>query len=148
MGTTYADITLTNFGDLEIAARKLMSEDEVRSMSVRVLVDTGAYMLCINEEICAQLGLRKLSEETCEFGDGSVRTLDVVGPVDLRFANRQCSCNAIVLPANVEPLLGVIPMEDLDVVVDPRSQELKVNPKHPNYAGKYCRSPLKRTHVE
>lgn len=51
-----------------------------------------------------------------------------------RFANRKAACNAFVLPGNSEPLLGAIPMEEMDVMIHPQRQELVVNPEHPNYA--------------
>lgn len=52
----------------------------------------------------------------------------------VKFANRTGVCNAFVLTGNSEPLLGSIPMEELDVMIHPLRQELIVNPEHPNYA--------------
>jgi len=48
------------------------------------------------------------------------------------FENRNTLCRAIVLPGNTEPLLGVIPLEDMDVVLNPRHQTIMVNPEHPD----------------
>jgi hypothetical protein len=59
---------------------------------------------------------------------------DVVGPIEVRFKNRDTVCNALVLPGDSEPLLGAIPMEEMDVLIHPLRQELIVNPEHPNYA--------------
>jgi hypothetical protein len=55
----------------------------------------------------------------------------LVGPVVVKFKNRQTVCNALVLQGDSEPLFGVIPMEDMDVLLHPTSQELIVNPDHP-----------------
>ena len=66
--------------------------------------------------------------------DGSVQEFEVVGPVMIKFANRTAVCNAFVLNGNSEPLLGTIPMEEMDVLIHPLRQELIVNPEHPNYA--------------
>lgn len=66
--------------------------------------------------------------------DGSVVEYDVVGPVKVKFKNRTAVCNAFVLQGNNEPLLGAIPMEEMDVLIHPVRQELLVNPDHPNYA--------------
>lgn len=66
--------------------------------------------------------------------NGSVVEYDVVGPVQVRFANRKAVCNAFVLQGDTEPLLGAIPMEEMDVLLHPQRQELIVNPEHPNYA--------------
>ncbi len=59
---------------------------------------------------------------------------DVVGPVDVLFKNRSTTCRAFVLPGDTEPLLGAIPMEDMDVLIHPSRQELIVNPEHPYLA--------------
>ena len=48
--------------------------------------------------------------------------------------NRQSTCRAMVLPGDNEPLLGSIPMEDMDVLIHPQRQELIVNPEHPYFA--------------
>lgn len=66
--------------------------------------------------------------------NGRIEEFDVVGPVDLKFKNRSTSCRALVLTGNSEPLLGSIPLEDLDVIIHPQRQELIVNPEHPNFA--------------
>ena len=66
--------------------------------------------------------------------DGRIIECDIVGPVDIKFKNRETTCRAIILPGEVEPLLGVIPLEDMDVVINPRNNELMVNPDHPYYA--------------
>lgn len=67
--------------------------------------------------------------------DDSVVTLDVVGPIELRFENRRSILEAVVLPGETDPLLGAIPMQDMDVLVDPHRHRLIVNPDHPILAG-------------
>ena len=62
--------------------------------------------------------------------------LDIVGPVDLRFENRATTCRAMVLPGDSEILLGSIPMEDMDLLIDPKRQRLIVNPETPYLAKK------------
>ena len=54
MGLVYADVEIINGGDLEMVRRKLMDEDEIKRIHLNVLVDSGSYMLCINESICKQ----------------------------------------------------------------------------------------------
>ncbi|OLE51586.1 MAG: hypothetical protein AUG51_22530 [Acidobacteria bacterium 13_1_20CM_3_53_8] len=127
----YADLELINGGDLALYRCGYIKEDEIKRMTVNVLVDSGALMLTINEEIKSQLGLQKVDERSAQLADGTVLNLDVVGPVEVRFANRRSSVDAMVLPGDAEPLLGSIPMEDMDMLVDPNQQRLIVNPKHP-----------------
>jgi predicted aspartyl protease len=55
MGLVYADIILINGEDLTLAKRHYIGKEEIKQMHVNMLVDTGSYNLCINEEIQAQL---------------------------------------------------------------------------------------------
>ncbi len=134
MGLVYAEIELINGGDLELVRRGYMDKDEVKRMYVTALVDTGAYMLCVNENIQEQLQLSVLEKRKGQMADGSVKEYGVVGPVELKFRNRRTLCNAMVLPGDNELLLGAIPLEDMDVLIHPLRQELIVNPDHPYFA--------------
>ncbi len=131
MGLIRTELELLNGGDLELSRRKILPSDQIRQMKVTALVDSGAMMLAINENIRQQLGLLKTDERLAELADGSVNTYDVVGPVEIRIPHRRCSVDAIVLPGESEVLLGVIPMEDMDLVIDPKSQTIQVNPSMP-----------------
>ncbi len=134
MGLVYAEIELINAGDLEMVRRKLMNQDEIKRMHINVLVDSGAYMMAINETIQSQLELPLIEKRKVQVADGRVVEYDVVGPVHVKFANRKATCNSFVLPGDSEPLLGAIPMEEMDVLIHRQRQELVVNPEHPNYA--------------
>jgi len=134
MGMVYADITLINADDIALAKRHLIGEEEIKKMTVNMAVDSGAYMMAINETIQAQLGLSFIEKRKVIMADGSVNEYDVVGPIQVKFANRTATCSAMVLQGDNEPLLGAIPMEEMDVIIHPRRQELLVNPEHPNYA--------------
>lgn len=136
MGLVYADIEILSSFDLELQRRGKIAKEEVKRVRLKALVDSGPYMLSINENIKAQLDLTVIEEQIAELADGSRVKLEVVGPVDVRFANRSTSARALVLPGDAEVLLGAIPMEDLDVVIDPKRQTLAVNPAHPNIAEK------------
>lgn len=131
MGLVYADIELINGRDLVLHEEGYISVDEIRRVNLRVLVDSGALMLTINQEIKLQLGLRKVDERAAQLADGTMLDLEVVGPVEIRFENRRSSVDAMVLPGDNEPLLGAIPMEDMDVLIDPQQRRLVVNPEHP-----------------
>ena len=134
MGSVYAEIELINGGDLEMSKRNIIGEEEIKRMHVTALVDTGSYMLAINENIQEQLQLRVVETKKAQMADGSIIECEVVAPVELRFKNRATTCRAIVLPGSNEVLLGAIPLEDMDVLIDPRRQELIVNPDHPYFA--------------
>ena len=136
MGLIYADLELINSDDLALLRRGYLTEDEVKRIKVKALVDTGAYMLTINENLKYQLNLPQLDEQIAELADGSKVKLDIVGPVDVKFKNRSTTCRAMVLPGDSETLLGSIPMEDMDLLIDPKQQKLVVNPETPYLAKK------------
>lgn len=133
MGLVYADITLVNGEDLILAKRHFIGEEEIKEMTVRMLADSGSYMMAINETIQEQLGLTVIEKRKAQLADGSVNEYDVVGPIEVKFKNRRCSVDAMVLPGDNEPLLGAIPMEDMDILIHPQRQELIVNPEHPYF---------------
>jgi clan AA aspartic protease len=139
MGLVYAEIQLTNGDDLALARRKLLDPSKVRAMTVKANADSGTYMLCLNEQVATQMELPVLGKQLAQMADGSVRELDVVGPVEVRFENRYTNCNALVLPGDNQVLLGAIPMEDMDVLIHPPEQRLVVNPAHPLMASKPVR---------
>ncbi len=134
MGLVYADIELINATDLVNAKRNIIGKEEVKRMHLNLLVDSGAYMMAINETIQAQLDLPFIERRKAQMASGEVVEYDVVGPLMVKFANRTATCSAFVLPGDSEPLLGAIPMEEMDVLIHPLRQELIVNPAHPNYA--------------
>lgn len=134
MGLVYAEIALINADDLALARRHVIGEEEVKRINVNMLVDSGAYFMAINESIQSQLELPFIEKRKAVMADGSIVEYDVVGPIEVKFKNRRCSVDAFVLQGNNEPLLGAIPMEDMDVLIHPLRNELLVNPEHPYYA--------------
>jgi hypothetical protein len=53
-----------------------------------------------------------------------------VGPIEIRFKNRIGFGGALVL--GDQALLGAIPMEDMDLVIIPKTRTVDVNPNSPN----------------
>ncbi len=134
MGLVYAEITLINGEDMVLAKRHIIGEDEVKKMTVSMLVNTGSYNLCINEEIQEQLQFPVVEKRKAETVDGRIVECDIVDNVQVRFKNRATTCRAMILPGSCEPLLGAIPLEDMDVLIHPQRQELIVDPDHPYFA--------------
>ena len=134
MGHVYANITLLNSMDAILAQEGDIPLENVRKMEVRAMVDSGAMSLTINEKTAEQLGLKVRKRIEVVLADGSLRKCDYAGPVDILFENRFACCNALVLPGADEILLGVIPLEEMDVIIDPFSQQLTVHPDRPHCA--------------
>ena len=135
MGHVYAEITLENTIDAALAYDGDIPFEKVRKMKVNALVDSGARTLTINEEIAKQLGLKVRKQVDVTLADSSCRKCDFVGPVNILFDNRLSCCNPLVLPGADEILLGVIPLEEMDVIIDPISEQLVVHPDRPYHAG-------------
>ncbi len=131
MGLVKSTVELINLSDKYLAQAGHLKLDQVRRMPVNVMVDSGAVMLAINETIKNQLGLEVTEIQSFSLADGQVVELEVVSGLEVRFKNRWCVTNAIVLRGDTEPLLGAVPMELMDLVISPFDQTLEVNPKHP-----------------
>lgn len=134
MGLVYAEIELLNGDDLTLNRHGYLPEDKIRRIVSKVLVDTGALDLVINEEVQQQLNLPVLHQRTIWLADETQRQVDMVGPVEVRFENRSTIVKAVVLPGAEDVLLGAIPLEGLDVFIDPVRERLVVNPKSPGIA--------------
>ena len=136
MGLIYANLKLYNSFDLGLLDKKMIKPNQVRSTDIVALVDSGAYVMCINESIQKILQLDNIGSQKGELANGDVVELPVVGPLEVLFENRSTSCRAVVFPGDTEPLLGSIPMGDLDVVLLPKEQKMVVNPESPLIAKK------------
>ncbi len=119
MGHIFAEIVLSN-------PRKA----EAHSIPVRALADTGALMLCLPEHIAIQLDLQTESTREVTVADGRSMKVPYAGPVKIVFENRMCFVGALVMGDEV--LLGAVPMEDMDLILQPSLQKVTVNPSSPN----------------
>jgi hypothetical protein len=88
LGLVYAEIELISVDDLVLNRRGFLPEDKIKRMLVNALVDSGAYLLVINEHIKQQLDLPVIEEQVFRMADDSERRGEVVGPVEIRFENR------------------------------------------------------------
>jgi clan AA aspartic protease len=105
---------------------------ELAPVDVVALADSGAVHLCIPEHVQIQLKLEAIDNKEVTLADGSKKLVPYVGPIELRFKNRVGFAGALVMCDQV--LLGAIPMEDMDLVIVPKTRTLDVNPDSPNIA--------------
>ena len=104
----------------------------LESIEVDALVDSGAVHLCIPEHIRIQLELDEIDKKEVTLANGSKKLIPYVGPIEIKFKNRVGFTGALVM--GDQPLLGAIPMEDMDLVIIPGKKILDVNPDSPNIA--------------
>jgi len=105
---------------------------DLAAVEVTALVDTGALHLCIPEHVRIQLKLEAIDQKEVTLADGSKQLVPYVGPIEIKFKNRTGFAGALVLGTQV--LLGAIPMEDMDLIVIPKTRTVDVNPDSPNIA--------------
>jgi clan AA aspartic protease len=118
MGIAYTDIEIEN----------LFTK---RRMSIRALVDSGSVFMTIPDHVALQLGydLEEVSRREVILADGSRKSVPMIGPLRIYFADRHCDLSALVV--GDEALFGAVPMEMMDLVLHPASQTLAVNPESP-----------------
>ena len=127
MSVFYNEITLRNDADVYNAERGFIKEEEVRQMTVKAIVDTGAWTIIINEEIREMLGLRDKGFGEATLADGKEEVCKMVGPLEVRWENRSFTCDALVLPDAPDVLLGAIPLEGLDLTINPKRELVGVH---------------------
>ena len=116
-------------GNLLLRNPRLPDLDPV---DVVAMADSGALHLCIPEHIQIQLRLEAIDSKEVTLADGSKKLVPYVGPIELRFKNRAGFAGALVMGDQVS--IGAIPMEDMDLIIIPKTRTLDVNPDSPNIA--------------
>lgn len=119
MGVTYADLRLAND-----------ARPDLEEVDARALIDTRAMHLCVPEHVALQLQLKDTGVREVILADGQVRQVRYVSPVRIEMLGRSCVTGALVLGDQV--LLGAIPMEDMDLIIEPARLRVSVNPRAPN----------------
>lgn len=129
MGRVKAKIKLTNFVDVKNVEAGLISKEKLRTTEVEMLVDTGATMLNIGEDIAEKLGIKKEKEIYVTLADGSIQRRFKGLGVLVEIGERDCVTDCVILERGVESLLGQIPLEEMDLVVDCKNKKLTPNPE-------------------
>jgi clan AA aspartic protease len=124
MGLIHTEITVKNTRDVFKAEEGLINEQEIRQATIQAMVDTGASTLVINEDLRQQLGLAVRSERQITLANEAKVKCLVTEPVEIRWKDRDTTCKAFVIPEAKEVLLGALPLEDMDLIIDPKRQEI------------------------
>ena len=130
MGRVLTEAVLENLEDLWAAKRGLLPADQVRRITVHdALVDTGATLLSLPTHLIHQLGLGKTSSKRVTSSAGLAEA-NVNDAIRLTIQGRTCTMDVMEVPDTVPVLIGQLPLEHLDLVVDLRSRTLIGNPAH------------------
>ena len=122
MGLVHTEITLKNSEDKMRAKIGLIPVQKIRQMTVTALVDTGAWTLVINEAIRKELGLDYDGKSPGTLADGEKEEYDMAGPVEVHWKDRFTVCHAVILPNADDILLGAIPLEAMDLTINPKRE--------------------------
>jgi clan AA aspartic protease len=124
MGLVYEEITLKNAADVTNARRVIINKPEIRQATITAMVDTGAGTLIINEAIRQRLGLDVIAEKSATLANDIKEMCGITEPVEIHWNNRFTAVSAFVVSGNGDVLLGAIPLEGLDLMVDPTRRKL------------------------
>jgi clan AA aspartic protease len=137
MGHVNTKITLRNLDDTKQAKKGNLAVDKIRQATIDVMVDTGATMLVINEELFQQLGLDVAEEREISLANDAKETCKLTEPLEIHWENRSISMPALVIEGASEFLLGVLPLEGMDLMVDTVNHTLVgAHGDHPIYRAK------------
>jgi predicted aspartyl protease len=130
MGRVLTEATIENLKDLWDAERGWLPPEKVRRITVPdALVDTGATLLSLPTRLIRELGLspRRTRKVISSTGATEPTVYDVVR---LTIQDRDCPVEVVEVPDDVPVLIGQLPLENLDLVVDLRARRLTGNPAH------------------
>ncbi len=128
MGKVIVKIKLTNYSDLVLRRLKLRQR-KARTAEVQALVDSGATRLYLKPSVIKKLGLVRTDTVRSQTTNGEAIRYKYE-PVELELMGRRENFDVIEVPENVPNLLGQVPLEVLDFVVDSKGQRLIPNPAH------------------
>ena len=131
MGEIVAQVELENPGDRALVQRGHGRESGIRRSSVDAVVDTGAVMLVLPQNVVERLGLEKQRTVVVIYADERREKRPLAGPVTVRIGNRSMNTDCVVGPPLSEPLIGQIVLEALDLIADCANRTL--TPRFPDY---------------
>jgi len=131
MGKVITPIKVENWLDAELVAAGSRKE-KPRTVETEALVDTGAVKFYLKSSVIQKLGLRPIGEIQMRTMSNRSETRKVYAPVVLEIQGRTGRFDVVEVPDSLPNIVGQIPLEDLDWVVDCRNQKLIPNPEHKN----------------
>ena len=123
---------LENTADRNIASAGLRDESTIRRTAVEGVVETGAVMLVLPENVVGRLGLRRQREVVVAYADERKETRPVAGPVTIHIGDRFMITECVVGPPLSEPLIGQIVLEALDLIADCTNRTIAPRPESPD----------------
>jgi predicted aspartyl protease len=124
MGRFNVEFRVANYGDLAMAERGLLPDDQVRRQTVSGVVDSGAARLVLPQALAKQLGLTLGDKINVRYADGRRAQRREAKGVYVEILGRNGTFTAIIEPKRETALIGAIVLEDFDLLVDCQHQRL------------------------
>lgn len=131
MGEVRVKITLENDGDVFLCEQGKVSKADVRRIEAEAMVDTGAVMILLPQDMVEALGLKIIDRVIVTLANDQKEEMDVAGTLSLNVFNRRMKTDCLVGPPGCEPLLGQIVLERLDLIIDPLRRSISARPESP-----------------
>ena len=129
MGKTVEKVIVKNFGDILKQSEGLLNENEIRTVNVEAVVDTGAAFLCLPPDVIAKLGLLYSHSREVITANGQVSRRIFNGAVII-IQGRDIQMQVMENDATTPPLIGYLVLETMDFVVNSELQKITPNPEH------------------
>jgi len=130
MGEVKVELELENAVDRELLRLGHIKQEQLRSLTIQALVNSGAVMLVLPQDLVEVLGLREVGKAIVTY-DERKEERPLAGIVTVRVGSRVTSVNCIVGPPSSEPLVGQVVLETMDLLVDSVQQKLVPRPESP-----------------
>ena len=130
MGNVLVEAKVTNLFDAYASKTGAIRPEQVRSITVpKALVDSGATTLALPTSMIVQLGLIQKGSKRVRTASG-ISDINLYDVVHLVVQGRECTVDVMELPEGSPVLIGQIPLELFDFVIDRSGQRLIGNPDH------------------
>lgn len=131
MGEIRAEVIFENAGDLFLYKMGRIKKERVRKVKTDALIDTGAVMILLPQDMVEKLGLEKKDRVIVTLANEERVELDVAGMISITIAGRRWETDCMVGPPRSEPLIGQLVLERLDLIIDPLKRTVTPRPESP-----------------
>ena len=131
MGEVRARLVLENQRDRVLAEAGHVDTALVRHMELDALVDTGAVMTLLPQDVVDALGLPLDGTIIVTLANEEKIELPRARLLSLALGDRQMDTDCLVGPPGCEPLLGQLVLERLDLIIDPVKRVVSPRPESP-----------------
>jgi clan AA aspartic protease len=106
--------------------------DPNKSIEVEAVIDTGATMVVLPQNLVDELGLKKVREVKVRYANNATEVKSIYGVVTIEIKGRTGNFDVLAEAEGSQPLIGQVVLEVLDLVVDPKTRTLIPNPRSPD----------------